>query len=133
MEMIMKLIGMFTGKASRGQQASMLGPLAGMLGGGGLASILGKFQSEGLGDKLDSFTGSGQNARLKPAEVTQVLGADKVSQIAREAGVSERAARGGLANMLPGVLDKLSPNGSLPEGDDLGSALGGLAGKLGLG
>ncbi len=84
---------------------------------GGLGGLLGKFTNAGLGGKANSWVGTGDNEALDPDEVEQALGADEVDRIAREAGVSRYDAKAGLASMIPGLVDKASPGGSLPTGN----------------
>jgi len=99
---------------------------------GGLGALLGKFTSAGLGGKANSWVGTGDNESLEPDEVEQALGTDEVDRIASEAGVSRDEAKGGLASMIPGLVDTVSPGGSLPTGNlakmtkglDFGSILG---------
>jgi uncharacterized protein YidB (DUF937 family) len=77
---------------------------------------------------------TGANEALEPDEVERALGSDTVGQLAREAGLSTDQAKGGLASMLPGLIDGLTPNGSMPSGNlakmmkglDFGKILGGL-------
>lgn len=100
---------------------------------GGLSGLLGKFTNAGLGDKANSWVGTGDNEPLDPDEVERALGSDEVDRIAQEAGVSHDEAASGLAGMIPGLVDKLSPGGQLPTGKltkqlkgfDFGSILGG--------
>ena len=92
---------------------------------GGLGGLLGKFTSAGLGGKANSWVGTGDNEALDPDEVEQALGADEVDRIAREAGVSRDEAKSGLASMIPGLVDKVSPGGSLPTGN-LGKTMKGF-------
>jgi uncharacterized protein YidB (DUF937 family) len=100
---------------------------------GSLGGLVGKFTSAGLGGKANSWVGTGDNELLEPDEVEHALGAAEVDRIANEAGVSRDEAKDGLASMIPGLVDKMSPGGSLPTGNlanllkgfDFGSVLGG--------
>ncbi|MCC6434522.1 MAG: DUF937 domain-containing protein [Acidimicrobiales bacterium] len=100
----------------------------GALGGklGGLGGLLGKLQEGGLGGKAQSWVGTGANQPVDPDELEGALGADTVSQIAAEAGVSREEAKGGLASMLPKLIDNVTPGGALPGGDQLAGMLKGL-------
>jgi uncharacterized protein YidB (DUF937 family) len=98
--------------------------------GGGVQSILSSLQSGGLGDIVSSWLGSGTNAAVAPAELESALGADQISKFASEAGVSGSEASALLAGILPQVIDKLSPDGQLPDTGALDSVLGGLMGAL---
>ena len=91
----------------------------------GLGGLLGKFTGAGMGSKANSWVGTGDNEQIEPDEVEQALGRDEVDRIANEAGVSRDEAKSGLAGMIPGLVDKMSPGGSLPTGA-LGKAMKGL-------
>ena len=93
---------------------------------GGLAGLLGKFASAGLGGKAKSWVGTGPNEDLHPDEVEQALGSDTVAQLASKAGVSSDQAKGGLAAMLPKLIDQLTPGGVMPNVGGLGKAMQGL-------
>jgi uncharacterized protein YidB (DUF937 family) len=132
MDMLGGLLGRKAPKTGNGLLDALLPKL--MKGGalGGLGGLLGKFGAAGLGDKAASWVGTGPNESLSPEEVEQALGADGVDQLARDAGVSREEAKGGLAAMLPNLVDKLTPGGAMPTGNlakvlkrvDLGSLLG---------
>lgn len=92
---------------------------------GSLGGLLGKFTSAGLGGKANSWVGTGDNEALEPDEVEQALGADDLNRIANQAGVSRHDAKGGLASMIPSLVDNVSPGGSLPTGS-LGKSMKGL-------
>ena len=117
-------------KASGGGGAAVLAALLPLLMNGGLTSILGKLQG-GHANALASWIGTGPNDELAPHDVEQVLGADEVARIAQASGVSHDEAREQLAKLLPGVVDHLSPHGSLPGGAGLEGALGKLSGLVG--
>jgi uncharacterized protein YidB (DUF937 family) len=121
METLFKLVGRIPPSQRNQLMKAALGAVtaraAGGGGGGGLGGLLSQFQAEGLQDKADTWVGTGANARLRPAEVEQALGQDEVAEIAREAGVSERQARGGLAKMLPDLINQLTPDGQVPQDD----------------
>lgn len=135
---IMDMVGGLLGKKKIKTGNPLLDALLPMLmsGGamGGLGGLVGKFGKAGLGGKAQSWVGTGANEAIEPHEVEQALGADTVGQIAKQAGVSPEDAKGGLAAMLPGLVNGLTPGGSLPTGSiakamkglDLGSILGGL-------
>jgi len=63
--------------------------------------------------------------------VRQVLGAGTVTDLAKKAGIGESETTGALASLLPQVIDKLSPGGKVPGGNDLGGALASLGKLLG--
>ncbi len=100
-------------------------------GNGGLAGLVQAFQQNGLGDHIASWIGTGQNLPVSPDQIRAALGNGPLGQIAAQLGMNESQAAGGLADLLPQVIDKLTPNGQLPQGDDLmAQGLELLKGKL---
>lgn len=97
---------------------------------GGLGNIVGALQSGGLGDAVSSWLGSGDNIAVAPKDLQAALGDETISQFAEKAGVSGGEASALLAGILPQVVDKLSPDGKLPDKGGLDSLLGGLIGSL---
>ncbi len=98
---------------------------------GGLGSLMGAFQKQGMGDMLSSWVSTGPNPPISAAQVTQVLGSGVVQQFATKAGVPHQEAGGLLASLLPVVINQLTPEGKMPETSGLESALGGLLSTLG--
>lgn len=99
--------------------------------GGGLGGLLSSLQSAGLGHIADSWVGTGENKPISGDQVQQAIGADKLNELAQAAGLSQVDTAGHLAQILPGLVDKLTPNGAVPEaGSDLSSELGGLLSGL---
>ena len=116
------------GEASTGLMASVM-ELVNQHG--GLPGLLQKFQESGLGDQVASWIGTGANAPVSGEQIKDALGADTITEIAEKAGVAPDAASGGLAALLPQLIDKLTPNGQVPEGNDLVSqGLNMLKGKI---
>ena len=116
----------------------MLQAITGMLSNdgaqGGLGGLMAKFQQAGLGDAAKSWVGSGENHAVTGDHMSSALGADTISDLAAKMGVSQGEAAGSLASMLPGLIDKLTPHGTAPEGGlgnsgDLMGMLGGLLQK----
>lgn len=98
---------------------------------GGLGGLAQRFDQAGLGDVLGSWVGSGQNRPIHPDQLTQVLGGDTIGQIAQQLGLGQGAAAGALSQLLPGLVDQLTPQGHAPAGglgntDDLMGMLGSL-------
>ena len=133
MGLLDSVLGMVTGgQGGGGGNAALLNIVVGMLanngqggGGGGLADIVGKFQQNGMGDVVSSWIGTGENAPISGDQLGNVLGNDTIANIAKQLGMSHGDAAGQLAQMLPQVVDKLTPNGQAPQGGlgDLGSIL----------
>ncbi len=101
---------------------------------GGLGGLVEQFARNGMGDIAKSWVGTGQNMPVSPDQLSQVLGGDMVGNLARQLGMNQGDLLGQMSQMLPQVVDKLTPQGQIPQGDlqgmggDLGSLLGGLLG-----
>lgn len=98
---------------------------------GGLAGLVQAFQKNGLGEIVNSWVGTGQNMPISPAQVQQGLGAGLLEQLAGKAGVSTDAASSQLASLLPSLIDKLTPEGKIPDSNLLEQGLSLLRSKLG--
>ena len=83
---------------------------------GGLAGLAQGFQQKGLGDIISSWIGRGPNLPVSPDQVQQAFGPERMEQWARQIGMSQEATRSKLAEILPGLVDKLTPEGEIPEG-----------------
>lgn len=86
---------------------------------GGLGDLLSKFQKAGHSQTVDSWVGTGPNQPIQPGQIGSTLGQTTISDLARQAGVSEQELLNGLAQALPGVIDKLTPRGRLPTLEEL--------------
>jgi len=107
--------------------ASLLSSKDSSVGGtGGLAGLVDAFQKKGLGDMMASWISTGPNPPISAGQVAGVLGGDVLRQFAAKAGVPHAEAGGLLAQLLPTVIDHLSPDGKMPGTNALESALGSL-------
>ena len=86
---------------------------------GGLSGLAAAFQQKGLGDIVSSWIGTGQNLPVSSDQIQQVLGNDQIQAFAEKVGISTGEAGPKLAEFLPGIVDKLTPGGQLPQGGDL--------------
>ena len=94
---------------------------------GGLQGLLAKLQSAGLGEAAQSWVGTGANQPVDPDRLGQALGPDLMGMIAAQLGGNPGQASTTLADLLPGLIDQLTPQGQVPADNGLG-ALGGLLG-----
>ncbi|NMG28802.1 YidB family protein [Aromatoleum evansii] len=97
---------------------------------GGLAGLLQQFQQAGLGEAAASWVGTGQNAAIDGNQLSTALGADTIDGIANQLGIPQQEAAGGLAALLPQLIDQLTPQGRLPDDNALSGGLADLASKL---
>ncbi|MDF0643294.1 MAG: YidB family protein [Nitrospira sp.] len=99
-------------------------------GSGGLAGMVGAFQSKGLGDMISAWISTGPNPEISAAQVTDVLGKETVEQFAGKAGVPASEAGSLLAGLLPAAIDHLTPGGKVPDANTLEHSLSSLLSKL---
>lgn len=123
-------------KGMGGDQLSLITGLLEMFtkrgqgGEGGLAGLLQAGQSKGLGDIVSSWIGTGPNAPISTSQITDLLGKDRLEQLAGRVGLTPDAVGAKLAELLPGAVDKLTPDGKIPETGVLDQLLGMVKGKL---
>jgi len=82
---------------------------------GGLQGLVQSFQDKGMGGLVSSWISTGPNPPITSDQVHQVLGGDQVKALAAKAGISPDMAGSAIAQLLPGLVDKLTPNGSVPD------------------
>jgi uncharacterized protein YidB (DUF937 family) len=97
---------------------------------GGLSGVVSQLSQGGLGNAVSSWVGSGANQPVTGDALNQALGSDKLAQLAEKFGIAPDTLSQGLAQLLPGVVDKLTPNGELPSGGLVDEGLALLKGKL---
>ncbi|MEX8519612.1 MAG: YidB family protein [Leptothrix sp. (in: b-proteobacteria)] len=102
--------------ANSGNAGALLQVVTSLLGdnSGGLPGLVQKFQQSGLGNVVASWIASGHNLPISADQLGSVLGHDTIGQLAQTMGVTPDAAGGQLAQLLPQVVDALTPHGQLP-------------------
>jgi uncharacterized protein YidB (DUF937 family) len=123
------------GGGGRGGGGGLGDVLGGVLGGGsggmgGLGGLLEQFQRAGLGRQAQSWVSSGANAAIGPEDVERVFGPGALGDIAQQAGLSEQETAQGLAELLPEVVDKVTPDGQVPDPDSLLESVQALGRRL---
>jgi uncharacterized protein YidB (DUF937 family) len=98
---------------------------------GGLEGLVRSFQDRGLGSIVDSWVSTGRNLPISPDQIAQGLGSGELSALASRLGMSQGDVSSKLAQLLPDVVDKLTPNGRVPDAGSLGELLGSLAKRIG--
>lgn len=86
---------------------------------GGLQGLIQSFQQGGLGDIVNSWVSKGQNLPISAEQLQSVLGGSSLGNIASQLGMNQEEASGSLASMLPQLIDSLTPNGEVPQSNDL--------------
>lgn len=110
------LMGGTSGSGTAAQQQNPLLQIALQLlqQNGGLQGMLSKFQQAGYGAQADSWVSTGENMPVSAEALQQVLGQGQLAQIAQQLGVSRGEAAGGLASLLPQMVDRMTPQGQVP-------------------
>jgi uncharacterized protein YidB (DUF937 family) len=104
---------------------SIAGSILSMLGSGGLQNVQNAMSANGLGEIVKSWIGTGANLPVSPAQIQQALG-PVVGQLAQQHGLGADEVSKHLSQLLPGLVDKLTPTGQVPQGGALESAIGAL-------
>lgn len=128
--------GMLGGSSTGGMPAGLdqvLGQVlsgGGAGGAGGLGGLISKFDQAGMGDIIKGWISTGPNPGISGDQLSKVLGNEQVAAIAKQLGVDPSAAMGQLSAILPGLVDKMTPDGNVPQNLDIQGQLGGLLGGL---
>lgn len=91
---------------------------------GGLGGFLDRFRRAGLGNAADSWISAGDNITLSNGQVESALGSDTVGLMTERAGIDAERTKSILGSMIPGVVDRLTPDGIVPANDDLLTRIG---------
>jgi uncharacterized protein YidB (DUF937 family) len=97
---------------------------------GGLQGLVSAFASKGLGEVVSSWVGKGANLPISAEQIMSVLG-NQVQSMSASTGQQPEQLSALLAQHLPGLVDKLTPDGAVPAQDPLSAGLGALKGLLG--
>jgi uncharacterized protein YidB (DUF937 family) len=84
-----------------------------------LGGLLNKLQQGGLGNETKSWVGSGQNQPVAPGQLGSALGSNIIKMLAQKSGLPEEELTKQLSQVLPGIVDKLTPSGRLPTAAEL--------------
>ena len=82
---------------------------------GGISGLVSRFEQGGLGATVQSWVGTGPNTSISGDEVHKVLGLDLMQQLAAKTGLSQEDLAQKLSQILPGVVDKMTPGGMIPK------------------
>ena len=110
-----------------GRHAQVVNAIGGFIQSqGGLEALIDNLHQKGLGDVVSSWVGTGQNLPVSADQLTRALGSSQVQAMAQKLGFSPQEMSSHLAELLPQVVDRLTPGGSVPSGGGLASVLSGL-------
>lgn len=100
----------------------LMGLLNQLLGqAGGLSGILSKLQQGGLADAASSWVGTGANQPVSADALGKALGPDLMGMVTSALGSNQHQAASTMSELLPDLIDRLTPQGQLPQDDGLGA------------
>ena len=91
---------------------------------GGLGGLLKQFQQKGLGEVADSWIKTGPNDAVAPGQISDALGPDVIDTLSQRTGLSKDQVVQMLSQVLPNVVDRLTPGGRLPSQQELARLMG---------
>ena len=113
-----------------GQQGSMAQVAMEMFNNnGGLSGIVDKFKAGGLSEQVASWVGTGENIAVSPEQISSVMGEGAIADMAAKFGLSPEVLSAQIAQYLPTVVDKLTPNGEV-NAESSGGLLSTVLGML---
>jgi len=125
------VLGAVSGNGPATQTHSdVVGALTGLLSNsqtGGLAGVVQSFEQAGLGNLVQSWVGTGQNLPVSAQQVQQILSGGQLGNIASKLGLQNTEVASVVAQLLPQMIDHLTPNGTVPQQGDLLGSLSGIA------
>lgn len=119
-----------TGASQPGQNANALGAIMSYINSpqvGGISGLQNMFQQGGLGHIVSSWISTGQNLPISADQLQNVLHSDALQQAAQKAGMDPSQLTNVMSSLLPHLVDKLTPNGQVPDAGTLQKMLSGLA------
>lgn len=117
----------------KGEMGGLMDGVHSMLGSkesGGLVGLVESFKEKGLGNIISSWIGTGKNLPISAEQIQQALGKEKIQQLAEKAGMSPEDVKAKLTEHLPNIIDKLTPDGKMPEPGVLQKGLDFLKSKV---
>src|SRR5215472_638687 len=132
MGLLDSILGAVSGQSGASGEAN---PLIGIVGGlltqsGGLQGLANKFAQSGQGNAFQSWVGMGENQPISSDQVQTALGSDQVKALAAKMGIDPAQASNFLAEYLPKIVDKLTPEGKVDAAADHQQGLAALLPSL---
>jgi uncharacterized protein YidB (DUF937 family) len=132
MGLLDSILGAVSGKTDgSGGAAQLIGVLGGLLAqSGGLQGLANKFSQSGQGNAFQSWVGMGENQPISSNQIQNVLGSEQVNALAAKMGIDPAQASNFLAEYLPKIVDKLTPEGKVDPAADHQQGLAALLPSL---
>jgi uncharacterized protein YidB (DUF937 family) len=100
---------------STGDMTQLRAQLKEFVGDLDLSTLRERFEVSGLGQKIDSWISKGENLPASADDIKAALG-DQLDRIAGFFGGDKDKAAAETAEVLPEMVDKLTPDGTIPTG-----------------
>ena len=129
MGLLDEVLAMAGGGAQQQQNSSALGAILSYINSpqvGGIAGLQQMFQQGGLGNIMSSWLSNGQNLPVSASQLQNVLHSGPLEQAAQQHGIDPTQLTSMMSTLLPHLVDKLTPNGQVPDASALQSMLKGL-------
>lgn len=97
----------------------------------GVGGLVRQFEQAGLGSLIHSWVGTGANQTPTPGQVNQGMGPEMIGHFAEKLGIPPQEVSGILAQVLPHMVDHVTPDGTVPPPSSVQGMLGTLLGGLG--
>ena len=127
------ILGNHSGSGSGGANPLLQIVLSLLQQNGGLEGVVGKFRNAGMGAQADSWVGTGENMGISPDQLQQVFGSSTLGDIAAKLGVSQEQAGSSMSQILPELINHLTPQGEITQqsNDSIAEGLEALANSVG--
>lgn len=81
---------------------------------GGIGAVLKRFQQRGYGQQAQSWVATGPNEGVDERAIEEVVGPDELTQLAQRLGVPQQEVAQAFAEIMPEMVNQLTPEGQLP-------------------
>jgi len=127
MSLISGILGSLLGGLNTNQQSGLLSAVSGLVTqSGGIEGLVQKFGSQGLGHLVQGWVGTGPNPPATPQNIEQVVPPAQLDEIAKQTGIDRSQIAAHIAQILPQLVDKLTPQGQAVSGSALQQGLASL-------
>jgi len=94
---------------------------------GGITGLQKMFQEKGLGNIVSSWISTGQNLPVSADQLQNVLHGSALQNMASKSGMDMSQLTSIFSQLMPHAVDKMTPNGQIPDSNALSQMMKGLA------
>ena len=116
-------LGVGTGSGPRGKGGALMAMLLPFAmqwvhRNGGLGGVLNRVQQKGYSQQAASWVSTGPNEDLPPEAMAEIVGTEELSRLSQQLGVDSSEVSSTMAQILPEVVNQLTPDGNVPDDSD---------------